>query len=126
MLPVFQFKHLFQFEYNDVSVITFRLGADSLGWNDTSVESLRCHLYSFLCQARNSKLVFPTQCAIMMALLSLLPFDSEKILENTATLPETASISIPAQAIGRWFSRLSKEEQASMRAVLQSETVNRS
>ncbi|OWM63773.1 hypothetical protein CDL15_Pgr006035 [Punica granatum] len=102
-----------------------RFGVDSSGCNDTSIESLRCHLYSLLCQACTSKFGFPIQCSIVMALLSLLPLDFENILDNGATLPDTASVSVPARAIGKWFSSLSKEEQASMYILLRLATANK-
>ncbi|KAK4779327.1 hypothetical protein SAY86_006855 [Trapa natans] len=91
-----------------------RLGSNSSGYYDASVERLRCSLYSLFCQACNSKLAFPTHSAIVKALLFVLPLSFEEVLVNTAALPEAASINVPVQAIRRWFSCLSQGQKARM------------
>ncbi|KAK4782143.1 hypothetical protein SAY86_016245 [Trapa natans] len=101
-----------------------RLGSDTSGCYDASVENLRCYLYSLFCQACSSKLAFPTHSAIAKALLSLLPLSFEEVLVNTATLPEAASINVPAQAIRRWFSCLSEGQKVQMCTYLRPTVTN--
>ncbi|XAR50910.1 hypothetical protein NMG60_11005375 [Bertholletia excelsa] len=96
-----------------------RHGVEVGGYEDTAVEKLRCGLFAFLCQNTGRK-SFPTQLAILNALLGLLSLNFEELLESSLELPAVISQSDPADCLMKWYSTLNNEQQSLLLSFLQS------
>ncbi|KAI5332054.1 hypothetical protein L3X38_022182 [Prunus dulcis] len=88
-----------------------RLGVDALGYEDKGLEILRCQLSAFLCRDSAISVGLPTQIATVTALLGLMPYDFETIIQGNVEPAAIASQSDPAQSIRKWFSLLPKKQQ---------------
>ena len=64
------------------SVLIFRLGVDSGGYEDAGVENLRCNLSAFLSRDATMKAGLPIQIATVTALLGLLPLNFETLVQD--------------------------------------------
>lgn len=100
-------------------VMTFRLGVNACGYEDKEVESLRSKLSAFLRWDTTTRAGLPTEIAIVSALLGLLSLDFKQIIQINTKRPTIASQSVPADHIRKWFSSLSKENQALSFSLLQ-------
>ncbi|TXG73481.1 hypothetical protein EZV62_002060 [Acer yangbiense] len=96
-----------------------RIGVNACGYEDKEVESLRNKLSAFLMGDTTIVAALPVQIATVSALLGLLPLDFEHIVEINAKHPIISSQSVPADCIRKWFSLLSKKNQALSSSLLQ-------
>ena len=101
------------------SVLIFRLGVDSGGYEDAGVENLRCNLSAFLSWDATMKAGLPIQIATVTALLGLLPLNFETLVQSNVKLQATASQCVLVDFIRKWFSLLSKEQQELFVSLLQ-------
>jgi hypothetical protein len=72
---------------------------------------LRCNLSVFLSRDATRKAGLPIQIATVIALLGLLPLDFETLVQRNVKIQATASQSVLADSVTKWFSLLSKEQQ---------------
>jgi hypothetical protein len=72
---------------------------------------LRCNLSVFLSRDATRKAGLPIQIATVTALLGLLPPDFETLVQRNVKIQATASQSVLADSVRKWFSLLSKEQQ---------------
>jgi hypothetical protein len=72
---------------------------------------LRCNLSVFLSRDATRKAGLPIQIATVTALLGLLPLDFETLVQRNVKIQATASQSVLADSVTKWFSLLSKEQQ---------------
>ncbi|KAJ0018587.1 hypothetical protein Pint_11304 [Pistacia integerrima] len=96
-----------------------RLGVNACGYEDKEVESLRSKLSAFLQRDTTTRAGLPIQIAVVSALLGLLSLDFKQIIQINTKCPTIASQSVPADHIRKWFSSLSKENQALSFSLLQ-------
>ncbi|KAF5444885.1 hypothetical protein F2P56_033977 [Juglans regia] len=88
-----------------------RLGVDAGGYEDKGVENLRCNLYTFLNRYTTMKAGLHLQIATATALLGLLPDDFDALIQSNVKIQVTATQSLLADSMRKWFSLLSKEQQ---------------
>ncbi|KAF7801624.1 maternal effect embryo arrest protein [Senna tora] len=102
-----------------IQEIVIRLGVDAGGYEDRGVENLRCNLSAYLCRNSSIKAGFATACA----LLGLLPFDVETLLQNSIDLPENSSkfVSSEGEKLRKWFSGLDKDKQDLLHSILRAD-----
>lgn len=109
---------------NNVLLI-FRLGVDSVGYDDKGVEFLRHELSAFLCRGSATSAGLPTQIATVTSLLGLMSFDFKTIVQSNVNPPAIASQSDLAQSIRKWFSLLPKKQQDLSFSLLQTASVDK-
>ncbi|XP_058071715.1 uncharacterized protein LOC131220870 isoform X2 [Magnolia sinica] len=88
-----------------------RLGIDAGGYVQKGLEELRFSLSTFLDANITGERGLPFQFSAVHALIDLLPFGFEEVIQKNMELSVDTSQSAHAEAIRKWFSQLSKEQQ---------------
>ncbi|XP_008445605.1 uncharacterized protein LOC103488580 isoform X1 [Cucumis melo] len=96
-----------------------RLGVDAGGFDDGGVKILRFNLSAFLCLDTTIKSGLCVQIATVSALLGLLPFDFETIIQDKVSYLASSSHYAEVNLIKTWFSLLSPKQKELSRNILQ-------
>lgn len=96
-----------------------RRAVDAGGCKDKDVEDLTDKLAAFLQQEATIRGGLPIQIATVSALLRLLSLDFNQVMESQVAFPVDAGLSDTTDLIRKWFSLLSKEQQAFLPSLLQ-------
>lgn len=99
--------------------LLFRRAVDAGGCKDKDVEDLTDKLAAFLQQEATIRGGLPIQIATVSALLRLLSLDFNQVMESQVAFPVDAGLSDTTDLIRKWFSLLSKEQQAFLPSLLQ-------
>ncbi|XP_008793572.2 LOW QUALITY PROTEIN: uncharacterized protein LOC103709835 [Phoenix dactylifera] len=89
-----------------------RFGIDDGGYLQIGVAELRCSLSRILDASLTQKRSIPTQFSAVGALLNLLPFNFEEIVDGHPELSQDATEYGYVTQVKKWFSHLSMEQQA--------------
>ncbi|TYJ99817.1 uncharacterized protein E5676_scaffold446G00190 [Cucumis melo var. makuwa] len=96
-----------------------RLGVDAGGFDDGGVKILRFNLSAFLCLETTIKSGLCVQIATVSALVGLLPFDFETIVQDKVSYLASSSHYAEINLIKTWFSLLSPKQKEFSRNILQ-------
>ena len=121
------FQHVLIFALIQIIfVLMFRIGVDAGGYEDTGVETVRCGLYSYLCNIITRKTCLPLHISTITALLGLLSVELKEFVQTgVVDLPDVTSESALVHDIRNWFSSLSKEQQSFSVSLIQSFDVHK-
>lgn len=81
------------------------------GFEDGGVKILRSNLSELLCRDTTIKSGIYVQIGIVSALLGILPFDYETIVQDKVSYPASSSEYVEVNLIKTWFSLLSPKQE---------------
>lgn len=94
-----------------------RLGVDASGHENSGVESIRQWLSAFLSRTTFREFSLPIQFASVFALSGLITKSFEEVVEANFESSATGNQSVAMDAVRKWFSSLSNEQQSSFRSL---------
>lgn len=89
-----------------------RLGVDTGGYDQKGIFALRCSISAFLDSKTARPSGLPSQFAAAKALVDLLPFEFDELIQKNLELLVDSNQYGHAEVVKKWFSQLSEEQQA--------------
>ena len=94
-----------------------RIGVDANGYENSGVESIRQWLSAFLSRTTYKDFGLLIQFASAFALLDLIAKSFEEVVEANFESFATGNQPVAMDAVRKWFSSLSNEQQSSFRSL---------